>query len=78
MVEPSSRGRSQRLAVTAPPSSPGPFSPLKSVNETVNVGDGDRERRMALAPQRRRNRLAEMHTHSRAAVGPEREAVIDQ
>jgi hypothetical protein len=51
---------------------------LESVNETVNIGDRDGERRMTLSPERRRNRLTEMHTDSRAPIGPERQPVIDE
>ncbi len=50
---------------------------LKSVDETVNIGHGDSQRRMTFWPQERGNRGTEMHTDSRAAVGPERKPVID-
>jgi hypothetical protein len=49
----------------------------KPINETVGVGNGDRERRVALSPQRRRNWLAEMHAHACLVIGPKGQAVVD-
>ena len=50
---------------------------LKSIDQTVNIGHGDSQRGMTSWPQERGNRVTEMHTDSRAAVGPERQPVID-
>ena len=35
---------------------------LESVDETVDIGDGHGDRRMTLAPKKRKDRLTEMHT----------------
>jgi len=50
---------------------------LEPVNEVVDVGHGDGERRVALSPKRRRNRLTEVHADARAPIGPERQSVVD-
>ena len=52
------------------------FLELESVGETVDIGDGDRDRRMALSPQRRRDGVTEMHADSRSVIRPERQPVI--
>ena len=52
------------------------FLPLESLNETVNVGDSDGERRMTFSPKWRRNRLTKMDAHARGPIGPEREAIV--
>jgi len=61
------------LAPAEPVSS---FLTLEPVNETVNVGDGDGERRMTVSPKWRRNRLMKMDAHSRGPIGPKREAIV--
>src|SRR5450755_3209416 len=65
-----------------------PFLPLKSEcsrwsglqagGETINVGDGDGEGRVTLAPQRRGYRLTEVDADTRGPVGPERQALIGE
>ena len=52
------------------------FLPLESLNETVNVGDSDGERRMTLSPKRRRHGLTKMDAHARGPVGPKRQPII--
>jgi hypothetical protein len=49
---------------------------LESLNETVNVGDSDGERRMTFSPKWRRNRLTKMDAHACGPIGPEREAIV--
>ena len=52
------------------------FLMLESVNETVNIGDGDGERRMTFSTKWRRNGLTKMDAHSRGPIGPKREAIV--
>lgn len=52
------------------------FLTLESLNETVNIGDSDGERRMTFSPKWRRNGLAKMDAHSRGPIGPKREAIV--
>jgi hypothetical protein len=49
---------------------------LESLNETVNVGDSDGERRMTFSPKWRRNRLTKMDAHACGPIGPKREAIV--
>jgi hypothetical protein len=49
---------------------------LESLNETVNIGDSDGERRMTFSPKWRRNGLTKMDAHARGPIGPKREAIV--
>lgn len=50
---------------------------FEPVCEMVNIGDGNRECRVSLSPQRRWDRLTKMDTHSGSPVSAECQAVID-
>ena len=52
--------------------------PPESVDEAVDVGDGDGERRMPLAAVWRRYRRPEVDTHAGVPVGPEGQAAVDE
>ena len=53
------------------------FLTLESLNETVNIGDSDGERRMTVpSPKWRRNGLAKMDAYSCGPIGPKREAIV--
>ena len=54
------------------------FLPLESLNEPVNIGDSDGERRMTFSPKWRRNRLTKMDAHARGPIGPKREAIVGE
>jgi hypothetical protein len=50
--------------------------PLESLNETVNIGDSDGERRMTLSPKWGGNGITKMDAHARGPIGPKREAIV--
>jgi hypothetical protein len=54
------------------------FLPLESLNEPVNIGDSDGERRMTISPKWRRNGITKMDAHARGPIGPKREAIVGE